>query len=219
MAALLILTGTAAFAQKRVSILGDSYSTFNGYVTPATNACWYFGEGKNADKRNTLATVEETWWYRLAHDHGLTLDVNNSYSGTTVCLTGYRGEDASDRAFITRMFNLGKPDILLVFGGTNDSWAGSPVGEYMYDNWTKEDLYAFRPAFAYMLHNLKQLYPKARIYNITNSELSEQVTQSMDVICRHYGVKNIMLHDIDKQGGHPSSKGMESISRQVWDAL
>ena len=31
-------------------------------------------------------------------------------------------------------------------------------------------------------------------------------------------VKNIMLHDIHKQGGHPSAEGMESISRQVWEA-
>lgn len=27
---------------KSVSILGDSYSTFQGYVQPETNAVWYF---------------------------------------------------------------------------------------------------------------------------------------------------------------------------------
>ena len=62
-------------------------------------------------------------------------------------------------------------------------------------------------------------YPHARIYNITNTELSDPVTQSMDRICRHYGVTNIRLHDIDKQWGHPSVKGMESICRQVGDVL
>ena len=139
-AAVLLFGCAAAFAQKKVSILGDSYSTFQGYVTPGSNDCWYFGNGKNADSRNTLETVEQTWWYRLVHGHGMELDVNNSWSGTTVCLTGYRGEDASDRAFITRMFNLGNPDIILVFGGTNDSWAGSPVGEYRYKDWKKADL-------------------------------------------------------------------------------
>lgn len=111
------------------------------------------------------------------------------------------------------------PDIILVFGGTNDSWAGAPIGAYQYDGWTKADLYSFRPAFCYLLASLKQLYPAARIYNITNSELSEEVTDSMDEICRHYGIENIRLHDIDKQWGHPSVQGMQSIDAQVWESV
>ena len=73
--------------------------------------------------------------------------------------------------------------------------------------------------FAYLLASLKQLYPAARIYNITNSELSEEVTDSMDEICRHYGIENIRLHDIDKQWGHPSVQGMQSIDAQVWESV
>ena len=94
-----------------------------------------------------------------------------------------------------------------------------PIGAYQYDGWTKADLYSFRPAFCYLLASLKQLYPAARIYNITNSELSEEVTDSMDEICRHYGIENIRLHDIDKQWGHPSVQGMQSIDAQVWESV
>ena len=132
---------------------------------------------------------------------------------------GYEKADYSDRSFITRIHNLGTPDIILVFGGTNDSWAGAPIGVYQYDGWTKADLYSFRPAFCYLLASLKQLYPAARIYNITNSELSEEVPDSMDEICRHYGIENIRLHDIDKQWGHPSVQGMQSIDAQVWESV
>ena len=64
-----------------------------------------------------------------------------------------------------------------------------------------------------------RLYPAARIYNITNSELSEEVTDSMDEICRHYGLENIRLHDIYKQWGHPSVQGMQSIDAQVWESV
>ena len=145
--------------------------------------------------------------------------LGDSYSGSTVCHTGYEKADYSDRSFITRIHNLGTPDIILVFGGTNDSWAGAPIGVYQYDGWTKADLYSFRPAFCYLLASLKQLYPAARIYNITNSELSEEVTDSMDEICRHYGIENIRLHDIDKQWGHPSVQGMQSIDAQVWESV
>ena len=218
--ALLLLTSAFVQAQQKVSILGDSYSTYGGYVTPATNYCWYNGaDGGNKADKNDVSAVEQTWWHLLIHALGDTLEVNNSFSGATVCCTGYRKEDYSDRAFIVRALNLGNPDIILVFGGTNDSWAGAPIGEYQYSGWTKADLYRFRPAFAYLLAQLTRLYPAATICNITNSELSGEVTSSMEEICRHYGVKNVLLHDIDKQWGHPSIAGMKSIADQVRAAL
>lgn len=211
---------SGASAQQKVSILGDSYSTFGGYVSPSTNLCWYNGtDGGDKSEHNDVRTVEQTWWHRFIREHGYELERNNSYSGSTVCLTGYRGEDYSDRAFITRIHNLGNPDLILLFGGTNDSWAKSPIGNFQYEGWTRKDLFSFRPAFAYLLHQLRQLYPQARICNLTNSELSAEVTGSMDEICRHYGVENVRLHDIEKQWGHPSIRGMKSISEQLWQAL
>lgn len=204
--------------QLKVSILGDSYSTYGGYVTPATNACWYNGTDGGTDKQNDVNDVEQTWWRLFLAQTGYELDVNNSYSGSTVCHTGYRKEDYSDRSFITRIHAVGAPDILFVFGGTNDSWAKAPLGNYQYDSWTKRDLYAFRPAFAYLLHQLKQLYPDTKIYNITNCDLSSEVTESMDSICTHYAIPNIRLQQIDKQWGHPSTQGMKSICEQVLQA-
>ena len=87
--------------------------------------------------------------------------MNNSFSGATVCNTGYNKEDYTDRSFISRMDNLGCPDIIFIFGGTNDSWAGSPLGEFQYSGWTKETLYCFRPAMAYMLDHMKKRYRAA----------------------------------------------------------
>ena len=200
---------------KKISILGDSYSTFHGYLTPDTNLCWYGQE----ERKNNVKTVEETWWYPLVNKPGYQLELNNSYSGATVCNTGYRKEDYSDRSFITRMDNLGAPDIIFVFGGTNDNWAGAPIGEFQYADWSKETLYSFRPAFAYMLNYLTTRYPEATIYNIVNSDLKDEVTGSMEEICRHYGITNIVLHDIEKQSGHPSINGMASIGRQVWEVV
>jgi len=195
--------------------LGDSYSTFYGYLTPDTNFCWY-GE---IERENDVKKVEETWWYSLVNKEGYQLELNNSFSGSTVCNTGYNKEDYSDRSFITRMDNLGNPDIIMVFGGTNDNWAGAPIGEFKYNDWTKEELYTFRPAFAYMLNYLKTQYPEADIYNIINSGLSDEVTQSMEDICRHYNITNIRLHSIDKQSGHPSIRGMKEIREQVWKVV
>lgn len=218
-AAIGMLLGCSVAAQQRISILGDSYSTFGGHVSPASNLCWYNSNDGSAEKKNDVSRVEETWWHLLTSLSQYQLERNNSYSGSTVCCTGYKQQDYSDRAFVTRICNLGNPDIILVFGGTNDSWAGVPVGEYRYEGWDKEALCSFRPAFAYLLASLQQLYPQAKILNITNSELSEEVTTSMMEICRHYQVGNVLLHDVEKQWGHPSVKGMRSIYDQVSKAL
>lgn len=204
-----------AFAQQKVSILGDSYSTFVGQVSPEWNYVWYYGENTAPENPNDVRSVDQTWWKIYLDRSGNVLEKNNSFSGATICGTGYEKEDYSDRAFIVRMYNLGNPDIIFVFGGTNDSWAGAPIGEYKYADFSKADLMTFRPAFAYMLSELKKLYPDAEIINLTNSELSDDVTTSMDEICRAYGVKNIQLRDIDKQWGHPSQAGMRAIADQI----
>ena len=91
-------------AQLRFSILGDSYSTYGGYVTPETNACWYAGTDGGTEKQNDVSCVEQTWWHLLTTQHDMQLDTNNSYSGSTICHTGYNEQDSrtarSSPAFI-----------------------------------------------------------------------------------------------------------------------
>lgn len=195
-----------------VSILGDSYSTFEGHVQPDTNYVWYFNTAKN---KTDVTAVEQTWWHLLVKKMGYRLLVNNSFSGSTICNTGYRNEDYTDRSFITRMAYLGEPDIVFVFGATNDAWAGAPIGEYTYERWTEADLYQFRPAMAYLLHYLVNRYPKGKVYFLLNSDLKESINESVKTICAHYQVDCIELKAIDKQGGHPSILGMQQICEQV----
>ena len=179
---------------KKVSILGDSYSTFQG-VNP---------EGYNPFYPN---------------DRNYVLEKNDSWGGTTICGTGYGRMDASRNNFISRVDKLGNPDIIFVFGGTNDAWARAPMGEYQYSDWTKDDCKNFRPALACLLDMLKKQYPKAELYSILNSELNEDVNESMREVCKHYGVQLIELHDIEKQNGHPSISGMKAICDQLLEAI
>jgi hypothetical protein len=37
--------------------------------------------------------------------------------------------------------------------------------------------------------------------------------------CKHYNIQLIELHDIDKQNGHPSISGMNSICNQLLEAI
>ncbi len=213
-----VLLSLTAVAQQRlrISILGDSYSTYQNYI-PEGNAIWYF---EPMDARNTdVNDVRQTWWWQVVKEGGYLLEKNESYSGATICYTGYNDEDYSDRSFITRLPRVGSPDILLIFGNTNDSWCGAKVGEYQYKDWKRADLYTYRPALAKLLNDALSRYPNARIYFIQNTELRKDITESTAVICKHYGIPVIQLKGIEKKSGHPNQKGMKAISEQVLKAI
>ena len=72
---LALLACTGIWAQKKISILGDSYSTFKGYVTPDKNLVWY------PANQNDVTKVEQTWWRQFLNNYGYVLEVNNPYSG------------------------------------------------------------------------------------------------------------------------------------------
>lgn len=189
------------------SVLGDSYSTFEGYVENT----WY------PDSSNDVEDVSQTWWHLLAKETGMTLKTNESYSGSPICYDGYGDgtADATDKAFITRMENLEAADYLFIFGGTNDSWIGVELGEYKYADWTEADKETFRPAMAYMLDYLSKTYPTSRLIFILNTELTEDIGSSIETVCDYYGVELLKLSNIEKQGGHPSINGMIAIKDQI----
>ena len=208
-----LMAGIAVAQTKAVSILGDSYSTYEDFVTPATNELWYYA--KNSEQKTDVKDVRQTWWHQLIKENGWRLAVNNSYSGATISYTGYDGNDYSPRSFNTRMDNLGQPDIIFIFGATNDSWAGSPIGDFKYEDIKKADLYEFRPALAHMLRWMTDRYVNTEIYFILNTELKDEINTSVKTICAHYGVPVITLTEVDKISGHPSVKGMRQIADQV----
>lgn len=207
------MASTVTAQTMSVSILGDSYSTYEDFVTPATNELWYYA--KNVEAKTDVKEVRQTWWHQVIKENGWRLCLNNSYSGATISYTGYDGNDYRARSFNTRMGNLGSPDIIFIFGATNDSWAGSPVGEYKYEGIIEGDMYYFRPALARMLKWMTDYYLNTKIYFLLNDDLRDEIDESVKTICAHYGVPVIELTAIDKISGHPSVKGMRQIADQV----
>ena len=208
----LLALAISASAQTKVSVLGDSYSTFEG-INPPGYAPFY------PNDRNDVTEVEQTWWSLYIAAKGYQLEVNDSWGGTTICNTGYGRMNTANSSFNSRLWKLGDPDIIFVFGGTNDAWAGSPVGEYKYTDVSKEDCKCLRPAMAYMFDALARIYPKAKVYALLNSELREEVNESFREVCKHYDIQLIELHDIEKQNGHPSIAGMKAICDQLLEAI
>lgn len=201
--------------RQTISILGDSYSTFEGFI-PEGNEVWYYA---SPQKRTDVTKVEETWWWQVISKGGYKLGVDESWSGATVCNTGYNDKDYTPRSFVTRSTRLGSPDIILICGATNDSWAGVKMGDYQYSDWKRADLYYFRPAMAKLLDNIRLHYPNVKVYFILNTELKKEINESVETVCKHYNVPLIKLHDIEKQNGHPDIKGMRSFADQVLEAI
>lgn len=154
---------------KSISFLGDSITTFEGYSnnvkynsTIGNNAVWY-----NASKLN----VNETYWKQTVDDFELDLVVNNSWSGSQCSGTG---ESAACNTRATQLHDASgkEPEIIVVYIGINDFDGGVAVGSYnnvkdIYDPDTKSyigDTTKFAPAYATMIHKMKQRYPEANIY-------------------------------------------------------
>ena len=211
---------------KNIVIFGDSYSTHAssipvGYPT-------YYSRSGNPGLAPSKMEREQTWWGRLLNITGDNLLLNDSWSGSPVCYTGYNGTDCSKSgSFICRFSNYVKQgffkentvDTVFVFGGTNDFWAGAPLGDVKLSDWSEDDLYCVLPAFCYFMSALKTELPDAEICFIINTELRAEIGDCIELAGKHFGVRTIRLHDIDKIEGHPTVKGMSEICDQVYDSL
>ena len=193
LACLFTVNAVAQSIKPTVAVLGDSYSTFEKYI-PDTNKTYY----TTTDWSKTgVVNVKQTWWWQVIKKAGFKLGANDSYSGATVSYSGYNDEDYADRSFITRVPRLGNPDIILIFGGINDNWADTPIGE------------------AKLIELAQEHYPNVTLYFIISDDLKTEIVESTKVVCEHYGIKYVQLQGIEKESGHPTVKGMETIANQV----
>jgi len=209
---------------KKIFILGDSYSTYEGYVPEGYDI--YYGPNSKYDAR--VSDVNLTWWGRYLKNTNSTLVRNCSWSGSTICHTGYDGADKIGNSFITRMeklinegfFKENKVDTFFVFGGTNDSWANAPLGEKMYSGWEVKDLYSVLPAICYLLNLLKENLPETRIICLLNSGIyKKEITDTFIEACQKYDIEYIEIKDFDMLTGHPTELGMEQIEKMVRDGM
>lgn len=202
-----------------VFILGDSYSTYKGYI-PIPEAAFYRNEDCPIPE---FSDVSQSWWYQVLERENGKLVLNDSYSGSTFCNTGYEGRDCREKSFVGRFDKLiaanyfadKKIDTLLLFGGTNDSWANSPIGELKWADRTDDDLYSVLPALCYLADKITATLPNTKVYCILNCELKEKINYGIREVCKRHGFELIELSDIEKVDGHPNIKGMRQIADQI----
>jgi hypothetical protein len=207
--------------KKNVMILGDSYSTFKGYIPTDYEPYYYPASVREA---TDVLHVEETWWYTLMQEEGFTLVRNDSWSGSTIGYRGYNDSDTSSTSsFIARMTKLesegffaeNEIDTLFIFGGTNDSWCGAPLGVPASGEITQEELYTVLPAIEHLIRMAKRILPKARILFLINTDLKPEIGDEIRASAARNGIEALTLTSIHKKSDHPTIEGMADIKRQV----
>ena len=106
----------------RVSIIGDSISTFEGWMPEGYVK--FYPMSSNA----TVVSAAQTYWYKLIYKYmkNARLDMNIAWSGTVVARStdpDYLATDhGAGHCFVERFIadGMGNPDVILLHGGTND---------------------------------------------------------------------------------------------------
>ena len=157
---------------KKLSILGDSISTFTGVSNDASANATI---GDNEVFYYKQMTMDDTWWMQAANKTGMNVLVNNSWAGSNVA-TNYGNETkggCTARAENLHDVNGVTPDIIAVYMGINDCGCLTEVGEFngISDIWdgTKYigDTEKFAIAYATMVHKLTTKYDAADVFLFT----------------------------------------------------
>ena len=206
---------------KKFSILGDSISTYkdvsndsSANSTLCTNPYFY----------KEPFPVERTYWHRLIENLGLTLCVNNSYSGGN--LSGRDNENAG----VNRALNLSRddgtqPNLIIVFMGMNDLGRGVSFSVFSSD-------------YAEALNSIKLAYPDTAVCcvnlpdrDIFLKERAELFNQAIESAVKDAGerffiadlynsrLNNDFYYMNTVDGLHPDEDGMKIIAEIIEEAI
>ena len=157
---------------KKLSILGDSISTFQGYLASdaagydgAAYAYWY--------PRGNVQSVENTWWKQLINETGMTLlkncawsdsEVEGNSQATNTALAG-----CSDRRIADLANGATTPDIVICYIGVNDWGHDKALGTFNENSEIPSEgvITNFADAYMIMVDKIQRTYPLARVFCCT----------------------------------------------------
>ena len=215
---------TSKFKDKKFAIVGDSISTYNGWLpssksgySGSTYATYYPHAGGD------VQSAAQIWWYKLLVKLGITpLKWSNinvvSWSGSTVCGDSTSITNAKPACSNKRIADIGldgfTPDIIIVFISCNDWGLDYALGTWHVSDAipTEGNINQARAAYALMLHKIHTAYPKARVFcctilddikrdresgwpsNNNNGVTTHQWNQNIKEIAEAFGCDIIDMH-------------------------
>ncbi len=225
------------YYKKQFSILGDSISTLAGYNPEGYNI---FFSGENCEKSG-VKEIQDTWWGKIIDFFGGRLLVNDSWSGSRV--TRLPNSDCmfpsgcSDERTSNLHINNVKPDVIIIYLGTND-WAFGVELDGTHFLIDALNLQYFRTAYGDMLLKIESNYPCAEIwcctlnttfissnpsfkfpytYGGTHIEKYNQIIKDMANLykCNIIDLYGYHLSYDSIDGTHPNARGMNTLATMV----
>lgn len=222
---------------KQFAIVGDSISTLAGY-NPAGYRVFYMAENFG---KSGVAQLSDTWWYNVISYFGGRLLINNSWSGSRVTkLPGNVGlfpSGCSDER--TSALHIGhiRPDVIIVYLGTNDWASGVKLGNGSEISGKDRNEF-FRYAYDNMLKKLILNYPDSEIWCCTLSQTYISKDPGFIFPCSYAGIHIEEYNEIIRElvqknrchlldlyayrtpydsidGIHPVRSGMRLIAKMV----
>lgn len=131
------------FKGKRLSILGDSISTYGGSGGSAghsghivSDGVWTYAGNCCRYPYGDVTSVYGCYWKMFSDEMGFEYGVNDSWAASRISWDGTEGDDVGANKYIaspTRIGHLddnGTPDYILVNAGTNDITNNVPLGTF-----------------------------------------------------------------------------------------
>lgn len=225
-----------------LSILGDSISTYDGWIPEGFNV-FYPLNGEVTD-------VSQTWWMQLLDDTGMELCSNNSSSGSTCAgdslyIDGPGYACSSYRISMLAGSGGRMPDVIIIYMGTNDLLNGIPLGDNDGTKLVEEGVIEnFSDAYCMMLDKIASDYPIAQIYCCTLAQVgewgtkrpyddftnslgltSEDYSKQIQIIAEgkgipvidlyHCGIEIDNLSEMTSDGVHLTPDGMKYVEQAV----
>lgn len=154
---------------KTFSIIGDSISTYKGYVE-TTDGDGYRAYGNYQPGNANMPTVNDTWWMKVASKTGMILHKNCAWSGSDVCGNSSSTETALAGCSDKRVNDLAKdgvsPDIVLIYMGINDLAHNKVVGTWdgtMTIPSDSTNVQIFSDAYCIMVDKVMKKHPQAKV--------------------------------------------------------
>ena len=203
---------------KRVSIIGDSISTFRGYIFENQSERYnpYYPNSWEENSKTVYGNVlseKNTWWWKLIYNKmtNARLEVLNAYSGSSCCYINdktpnYNKHNKTDDASTKYSFRdryrregIGNPDLVIIYGGRND------FGKY--GGSTDDYLGAYTAAAIETQYN--DALDKSYVYRTFTNTLTGLITE---IHIDHPNTKFLVLcHDMISDGYEASCKAVAKV--------
>lgn len=227
----------------KVSIIGDSISTFAEYINSGNYVYYPRPVADRGDADIEVVEVNQTYWWQLIYDYmsNATLEKNDAWSGS--CMGGY------DNTAMVARYNqdrVGNPDLILINAGTNDLVRG---GHYLISgvemseddmahptdaemeaifakaesDYTQLSESLFIESYVKILHKIRTDLPDVQFLLIIGDRFSQAERKAIIAIAEKYNAKYVDFlalgrNCLEKQSYvHPSIRGMATMSKYIYD--